>query len=454
MVVVTMMDSKKYQYGNEFQLHVLTLALREPTFLPRYANVLSMDYFEDRYMANLIDIALNFYEENKQVPVASTMRAMAMDLVRSMGFDDEYGGALLSVLNAVYSVDMEGALQVADKVIEFGRARQMEAMLTQLSVSLSGGQKADELWEQIDRFRNMNTFVSTDEMDLGTSLFDIQEIVANDPLYAQQSKLPTGLPTLDYAFNGGLAKREVGLIIAPTGRGKSTFLVNVGAAAVLGGYPVVHFAVNELELTDVAVRYAARLTGFPITSLVNGSAGEAYLNVLRSVIPNEMNLVSHHVPMNTPVSSLRSYLSRFRYQRGISPALVVIDNTDDLASSRRDRDAYVEKGLVFAELKALAHDFDIAIWADSQANRSAGDAKVVSLGNISDSYRKAQKADVIMTLTQTDEEYEAGLCRLKVEKARRSRRSVNVIDCSIDSDRMLIREALGSPEQQPESVAS
>lgn len=450
------MEMKKYQYGDEFQINVLTLILREPTFLPRYANALSSDYFENRYVATLTELALGYFMDTQQVPVGDTMRMMAIDHARASQFDDEYANLLMSYLNRVYRSDMAGPLQAMPKVIEFGRARQMEAMLTQLSMDLSSGTAADDLWEQIDKCRNSDSFLSADEMDLGANLIDIQEIVSNDPLYSPESKLPIGLPTLDSAFNGGLARREVGLIIAPTGRGKSTFLVNVGANAVLNGAPVMHFAVNELELTDIAIRYAARITGFPITSIVNGSAGDAYREALRAALDfgdkGAVNLIAHHIPMHTSVSTLRSYISRFRYLKGMSPALVIVDNADDLASSRRDREAYIEKGLIFAELKALAHDFDVAIWADSQANRSGGDAKVVSLGNISDSYRKATKADVILTMTQNDDEYAAGLCRLKVEKARRSRRSVNILDCSIDSDRMLLREIVGSPNL--ESVAS
>lgn len=441
------MESKKYQYGDEFQIHVLTLILREPTFLPRYANVLSEEYFEDRYVATLVGLALAYYNENQQVPLRDTIWSMTLDHARMSGYDEDVCNRFLSVLNRVYKAEMEAALQISPKVVEFGRARQMESMLIQLSSSLSSGEEVDRLWENIDKFRNTGTFLGAEEMDLGLSLMEIQDLVRNDPLYAQESKLPLGLPTLDSAFNGGLARREVGIIIAPTGRGKSTFLVNVGASAVLSGSPVIHFAVNELELTDIAVRYAARLTGFPITSIVSGIAGDAYKEALRSISPDDgIKLVSHHIPMHTPVSALRSYLSRFRYSRGINPALVIIDNADDLSSGRRERESYIEKGLVFAELKALAHDFDVAIWTDSQANRSAGEAKVVGIANISESYRKATKADVILTMTQTDDEYAAGLCRLKVEKARRSRRSVNVLDCSIDSDRMLLREVIGTPE--------
>lgn len=441
------MELKKYQYGDEFQIHVLTLILREPTFLPRYANVLSEGYFEDRYVAALVGLSLAYYNENQQVPLRDTIWSMTLDNARQSGYDEDVCNRFLSVLNLVYRADMEPSLQISPKVIEFGRARQMESMLIQLSSCLVSGDEVDNLWEKIDKFRNTGTFLGAEEMDLGASLIDIQELVKNDPLYSSEFKLPLGLPTLDSAFNGGLARREVGIVIAPTGRGKSTFLVNVGANAVINGFPVIHFAVNELELTDIAIRYAARLTGFPITSIVNGSAGEAYKNSLRLISPDEgIRLVSHHIPMGTPVSSLRSYLSRFRYTRGINPALVVVDNADDLSSGKRERESYIEKGLVFAELKALAHDFDVAIWTDSQANRSANEAKVVGISNISESYRKATKADVILTMTQTDEEYAVGMCRLKVEKARRSRRSIGVLDCAIDSDRMLIRESVGAQD--------
>ena len=49
--------------------------------------------------------------------------------------------------------------------------------------------------------------------------------------------VPTGIPELDKRgiLSGGLGRGELGVITAPTGVGKSHFLVNLGAEALTQG---------------------------------------------------------------------------------------------------------------------------------------------------------------------------------------------------------------------------
>ena len=121
--------------------------------------------------------------------------------------------------------------------------------------------------------------------------------------------------------------------------------------------------------------------------------------------------------------------------------MVIIDNADDLSSSKRLQESYDEKGEIYAELKDMAHDYDCAIWADSQTNRQGGSAQVVHLEHIADSHKKARKADVIISLSATESEIDAGFCRLKMLKARRSKKNLKTIRCTMDGAKMWIREA-------------
>src|SRR5690606_36827581 len=53
--------------------------------------------------------------------------------------------------------------------------------------------------------------------------------------------IPTGIPQLDAReiMNGGLGKGEIGVMVAPTGVGKSHFLVQIGANALRRGKNVL-----------------------------------------------------------------------------------------------------------------------------------------------------------------------------------------------------------------------
>ena len=61
--------------------------------------------------------------------------------------------------------------------------------------------------------------------------------------------LPTGVDGLDNILNGGLAKGEIGVVLAPTGVGKTTMLTRFANTAFNMGYNVYkYFLKTTLKL--------------------------------------------------------------------------------------------------------------------------------------------------------------------------------------------------------------
>ena len=69
-------------------------------------------------------------------------------------------------------------------------------------------------------------------------------------------------------MDGGLAKGELGVVMAPAGIGKSWMLINIGANAIRQGKTVIHYT---LELNDnyVGQRYDSVVTGIAAQNLKN-----------------------------------------------------------------------------------------------------------------------------------------------------------------------------------------
>lgn len=432
-------------FDADFQAKIVALILRDPSFLPRYANTIRWEYFDNECCGLVVRVVKEYYEAadgNYQVPIKEVVKALVLDETSRFSGGMDFKQACVGLLDTVYEMSTHGLEQIADKVVEFGRSRTIEALLSQSADMLDKGEDVDRIWELIDRTRSTAAF-STDELDIGSNLVNFHEIIEADSLYNEEHKIPTFILSLDRFMNGGLAKKEVGVVLGYTGTGKSTYLVNMGAAAFLNGHDVIHFSVNELETVDIGARYAARFSGFAADEIL--TAKKAYSEKMQAILDAvpDTKLFTHYVPPGTSVSTLRSHISRHIYRDGVKPALIVIDNADDLASTRKDRESYVEQGLIYTELKSLAHDFNVALWTDSQTNRTAARSESVSLDMIGNSHKKACKADVIVALAQTREEYNEGLCRLNLVKCRRTGKGSGEVTCSIQSNRMLIQEAAG-----------
>ena len=79
-----------------------------------------------------------------------------------------------------------------------------------------------------------------------------------------RNPLSTGWELIDGITKGGLGKGELGVVIAPTGAGKSMALVHLGAEALKAGKNVVHYSL-ELQDKVVALRYDSCISGIPLS---------------------------------------------------------------------------------------------------------------------------------------------------------------------------------------------
>ena len=234
----------------------------------------------------------------------------------------------------------------------------------------------------------------------------------------QRVTTPTGLDFLDEKtiLDGGLGRGELGVVVAPTGCGKSHWLVQVGAAALKAGKTVVHYS---LELSEVLVgkRYDSNLTGIDVNEIL-----EHKQDVKDFYEANEMgSLIIKYYPTRTAsVNTIRNHLEKLKF-RGYFPSVVIIDYADVMRSTKAYEALRHELMLIYEELRQLAGDFNIPIWTASQSNRTGANADIVGLENMGESYGKAQVSDFVIGISRKPEEKDKGFGRLFVAKNRSGR---------------------------------
>jgi hypothetical protein len=86
----------------------------------------------------------------------------------------------------------------------------------------------------------------------------------------------------------------------------------------------------------------------------------------------------------------------------------------------------------------MAGEMSIPIWTASQSNKDGSDKEVVGLTNMSESYGKAQVADVILGLSRKESEKSTGIGRLFVAKNRAGRDGI-LYPIKIDTARSKIK---------------
>ena len=238
---------------------------------------------------------------------------------------------------------------------------------------------------------------------------------------------------------------EIGVVVAPTGVGKSHFLTMLGANALRAGVDVLHYT---MELTEAAVglRYDSNLCDIDSNQVIDNK--EKVLETYKSMKLGR--LIIKEFPTNSAtIYTLRAHIERLDI-RGFRPGLIVIDYADIMRSTRQYDSLRHELKLIYEELRAFAMEKKIPIWTASQSNKEGSNADVVDLSNMSEAYGKAMVADVVLSISRKSHEKSSGFGRLYVAKNRAGRDGL-VYSCRIDTARSKFA-VVGNPGDMQEAI--
>jgi len=214
-------------------------------------------------------------------------------------------------------------------------------------------------------------------------------------------------------MDGGLGNGELGVIIAPTGGGKSFFLVNIGYGALLKGKNVVHYTF-ELSESNIGGRYDARITGIPIKEIRN-KRKEAE-QAIKSFKGGSL-IIKEYPTKFANINTIRFHFNRL-CNLGMKPDLIIIDYADLMRSKKGYDSKFYELESIYEDLRGFAMEYKVPIWTACQTNRSGVNEEIISLDKISESFAKAMIADFIGTCSRTLEDKENGTGKLFIAKNR------------------------------------
>ena len=254
--------------------------------------------------------------------------------------------------------------------------------------------------------------------------------------YVKISRDPviTAWEEVDKITRGGLGKRELGAVIAPTGAGKSMALVHLGAMAVAMGKTVMHYTL-ELAEGVVGNRYDSCLTGVPLQHLHDYKD-----QIKEKIIQLDGQLIIKEYPTKSATTkTLESSLERLR-QRGIEPDMVIVDYADLLRPVTTNYRQELRHNLesIYEELRGIAQKFDLPVWTASQTNRSGLNAEVITMESISEAFNKCFVADFICTISRTAEDTVEGSGRMFIAKNRNGPDGI-VFPMEIDTSKVKLR---------------
>ena len=372
------------KFGKSFQESLVQLIVEQRTFADQIEEVLDIEFLEFKYLRTLVKKVFEYKDKYKTHPSYQNLVTIFKTELDSES--EILRNQMKEYVIRINKSQVDGEEYIKDTALDFCKKQKLkEAMMK--SISLLQQSSFDEISSVIDEALRLGS-----DNNYGYEwIKDFEErfqIKARNPI-------STGWSEIDRICEKGLGKGELGVVIAPTGVGKSMVLTHLGAAAIKNGKNVVHYTL-ELMDTVIASRYDSCVTGIELNDLMD-KKDEIYENIKEI---NGKLIVKEYPAKRASVKTLKKHLEKIA-KKGNDIDMIIVDYADLLRPTSSYKEKRTELESIYEELRSLAYDFACPIWTASQTNRGGLDAEVITMSSISEAFSKCFVADFIFSVSRT-----------------------------------------------------
>jgi len=395
-------------------LQTMWLLTHKRDFLEEYAEHVKVDYFGNAAERFLVRAAIEHFRAHDSV-ISEAALDDALTEADESGELEQINlepDDIWSIYDDLDAVRKDERRYVYSQIAVFLKHQNLKNLLTEASAALNkdGPDAAQGI---VDRARGTLQIVEQRSGSLFHGAKAALERIGVREL--EDDHIPTGIPKLDGLMEGGIRPGEVGVFLCRTGGGKTMWLCQTAAMAVLRGIEVAYYTL-EVDRDEIWLRSMA-------------SASTVHINDLRAYAmgssdPDLIGLKLHKDSPTTRIKKMRKSLALIGggerdlwiediavrgagldtifhnfeklVQTGKNPKLVVIDYADRLRPSGKYDRRHEGQEEVYQELQAIAKEKNIAIWTAAQANRQAIKTAHLTLDKVQGSFNKLFECSFVL----------------------------------------------------------
>jgi KaiC/GvpD/RAD55 family RecA-like ATPase len=406
--------------GHNFQLKLINLIITDKSFAQSIVDVILSKYFDNQYFKLIMQMIKEYYEKYQTVPSFDTLEQIThLEVTSEMA--KKY---VMDMLKEVKGVSFEDHLFIKEKSIKFCKQQELKKAIRKVEKIMENGDF--ESYDKCEEY--IREAISIGEGDNGSlDVFqNLDEVLKDDFRYP----IPTGISGLDNLLNGGLAKGEIGVILAPTGVGKTTVLTKFANTAFNMGYNVLQIFFEDNPKV-IQRKHFTCWTGIASDELSNNKKVVLAKADEMKKIGGELilkKLSSDEFTITQIKNQIRKIISE-----GVKIDIVLLDYIDCVVSERSFDDEWKGEGSVMRKFEAMCHELDLVGWTATQGNRSSISSEVVTTDQMGGSIKKAQVGHVIISVAKTLQQKEMGLATIAITKSRVGKDGVIFENCTFNN---------------------
>ena len=436
--------NKNFEYlGNTFQLQLLNQIVVDREFSSSIMDVIESSYFDNKYFKIILQMTKEYYVKYESTPNFETLD----QIVKSEISQELVAKIVVDTIKQIKNAPLEGTLFVQEKALKFCKQQELQKAMDKAQKIINEGD-----FESYDKVEGL----VREALQVGERETGITDIFANlDTVLDEDFRhpIPIGIPGIDKLLKGGLAKGEIGVILAPTGVGKTTILTKIANTAFNLGYNVLQVFFED-NPKIVQRKHFTLWTGIaPDDLVIHKEEVMSKINEVHETMKNELilkKLSSDSMTMNQIKNQVRKIVAD-----GTRIDLILLDYIDCVLPESTSKDEWKAEGSVMRGFESMCHELNLVGWTATQGNRSSISSDVVTTDQMGGSIKKAQVGHVIITIAKSLQQKEMNLATIAITKSRIGKDGVVFENCKFNNELLEIDTEssvtfLGFEEQQEE----
>lgn len=414
-----MAETGIYKYTTQVQLKILTLLWRDHQSYNIYRETIKPKYFSQAIHIDLCRIIFDYHEKYGDSPTLDALTEETIQMCERTKNKQKLEDDYLDTISQMAEMELHDIDYIKDKILSFGKRQALVDAVLESADILE--KQPDTQYNKIETLVKNAIRVGEDINDLGVDIYDNVEerfigYVNDDDVI---ERIPTGMEMLDECLGGGLGRSEMGVIVAPPGRGKTTTLVSIGGAAIENGYNVLHISLENND-KQILRNYDLRLLKKDMDYIKENvdKSIAAMFNIKK--YRHGKVIVKKYPTKSVGVSTIRNLLDQLKSVKEFVPDVLIVDYGAILKPSVNYSEKRTSIEGIYEDLRAIADDYNLALWTAAQGNRGALSKKVVTMADLAECFAIGNTCDVMPCLCQSEKEKQKGDIRMFLAKIRDS----------------------------------
>ena len=313
--------------ADSFRHSVFALCMVSEQFCATTVSMVQPRYFEVPAEQHLCRFIIEHFREFKKPPNKVVLRDRAIKYFNSAKHLQGHLEEFDVLLDIVCDMEAQAAEQydyMKSSLIDYCRQQAITAAIISSVDSIQKG-KVDQIMPAIQAA----LMVGADSGGKGIFLLEDSDKRQN----AQQTRdvVPTGYAFMDEPLKGGLAKKELAIIMAPPNTGKTSVLINLGVGIMKNRKKVAHFSL-EMDQGIVRAKYDQCFLKKTDSQLLLDQEGNAALAVWMKNVKKQLMgadiYIKDYPAHRLSLEMLKAHLLLLKSQYGFVPDAVMLDYLD------------------------------------------------------------------------------------------------------------------------------